>query len=118
MKGRRVLRILVVEDEPLIAMEIEAVLETEGHAIAATVPTVAAALAYLKTERPDAALLDANLRGEPSVPIADELTRQHVPFLVLTGHSPEALPERLRPFFVGKPFQNRVLMQALGRILP
>src|ERR1700759_2232288 len=62
--------VLVVEDEFLIAMELEGLLEDEGYKVLGPASTVAAALAILADHRPDACILDFNLRGEQATPVA------------------------------------------------
>ena len=81
----RGLRILVVEDEALIAMAYEDLLADLGWFLVGPAPSVAQALAILATDRPSAALLDVNLDGEISAPVAARLHRSGIPFLVVTG---------------------------------
>lgn len=117
MSQKPPLRVLIVEDELLIAMEIEALVVESGHEVAGPLATVNAALAFLETERVDAALLDVSLRGEPIYPVAEALTRTGTPFLVLTGHAREALPEEWRSHYFAKPFHGRALRQAVETLL-
>ena len=89
------LRILVVEDEPLIAMVIEDYLESLGHDVAGTADSVETALAMVADGRFDVAILDVNLRdGEPSWPVADALAAASKPFLLATGGHVEPPPDR------------------------
>lgn len=81
------LRILVVEDEALILMEIEDMLRELGCEIVGPVSTVAAALAAIGENELDGALLDMNLRGEHSLPAAEKLLARGVPFLLVTGYA-------------------------------
>lgn len=110
-------RVLVVEDEALIAMEIEAVLQEAGYRVAGPVGSIGAALALIDDGLPDAALLDVNVCGVPVFPVSDALAKAGVPFLVMTGHSRDALPPALQPHFLGKPFQGRTLREALAALL-
>ena len=92
MADRPQLNILVVEDEFLIATEIATILEDAGHAVVGPAGSVAAALAALaEPGKPDFAVIDANLRGESSSPIAAELRRLSIPFCVCTGYRPSDL---------------------------
>lgn len=84
LEGRR---ILVVEDEMLIALELKTVLERLGCVVLGPVPTVTRATAALGQDRPDAALLDLNLRGEPATPVAAALRAAKVPFVIVSGYS-------------------------------
>lgn len=80
-------KILVVEDEMLVLMNIEMALEdlgcTEIHAAA----SVAEALALLQDRSFDAAIIDVNLGGEKSYPVAERLTQLRIPFAFSTGYS-------------------------------
>jgi len=79
-------RILVVEDEFLIAMEMEAMLIDGGFRVIGPVATVAAALAIIEKERPDAAVLDVSLRGERVTPVAKVLQAMRVPFALASAY--------------------------------
>lgn len=78
-------RILVVEDEWLVARELEAFLRDEGHAMVGAASNVEVALRLIAAEPPDAALLDVNLRGRLVTPVAVELAARGVPFLLVTA---------------------------------
>src|SRR3954465_15158087 len=77
--------ILVVEDEPLIAMMLEDFLESLGHSVTATCESVADALAEADKGGFDLAILDVNLKGESVWPVATRLREQNVPFVIATG---------------------------------
>ena len=99
-------RILVVEDEPLIAMMLEDFLDMLGHRVAGTADSVDGALAVIGQGGVDAAILDVNLRGgEKSGPIADALAGDDIPFVLATGGSSDTIPDhhRDRPT-LAKPF--------------
>lgn len=88
------LRILVVEDEYLLAADVARLLEQDGAEVVGPFPTVGQALSHLaKEDMPDFALLDVNLRGELVFPVAELLLSQEVPFLFVTGYDSGALPE-------------------------
>ncbi|WP_426611722.1 HWE histidine kinase domain-containing protein [Bradyrhizobium sp. McL0616] len=78
--------ILLVEDQALIAMDIEEALLKLGATKVHSVPNVSAALAILAEGVPDLAVLDLNLDGETSSPLADDLKQRGVPFLFATGY--------------------------------
>ncbi|HEX4693539.1 response regulator [Sphingomonas sp.] len=79
-------RVLIVEDEPLIAMMLEDFLEMLGKQLAGTCDTVQSALATIADERPDAAILDINLSGgEKSWAVADALAAAGIPFVLSSG---------------------------------
>lgn len=87
--------ILVVEDEPLIAMMLEDFLDALGYRLAASCDGVTSALDEVRLGGFDAALLDVNLRdGETSWPVADALSACGRPFVIATGGTNDAVPER------------------------
>jgi CheY-like chemotaxis protein len=87
------LRILIVEDEFLLAMELEMLLQQGGCVVLGPVSSVGQALAMLDGEPPDVALLDVNLKGERATPIAAALQARGVPFVLITGYSRPQLSE-------------------------
>lgn len=84
--SRAGLRILVVEDEYLVAEHIAFMLEDMGYEVVGPVPTIEEAIALIASEALDCVLLDANLDGKSSAPIAAELAARSVPFVVVTGY--------------------------------
>lgn len=82
--------ILVVEDEFIIAMELAEVLEEGGFRVLGPVSTVMAALKLLDQHRPDAAVLDLNLRNEMVTPVAQVLRRMAVPFAIASAYGAAA----------------------------
>lgn len=107
-------RILIVEDEPLIAMMLEDFLEALGKAHVATCDSVTAALATIDDEHPDAAILDVNLSGgEKSWPVADALAARNIPFVLSTGGVEEASAHADRPRLV-KPYTMENVAKALA----
>jgi two-component SAPR family response regulator len=87
-------RVLIVEDEFLIATELEAILRAFGCVVVGPVPSVDEALSALDAVEIDGALLDANLRGRPVTPVAEELARRSIPFVLVTGYDGD-LPEQI-----------------------
>ncbi len=77
--------ILIVEDEPLIAMMLEDFLESLGHSIAATCDSVDTAMVEVEKGGFDVAILDVNLKGENVWPVAIRLKEQGVPFVIASG---------------------------------
>lgn len=90
-------QILIVEDEPLIAMMLEDFLEVLEKGVAGTVDTVADALSRITAGGIDGAILDVNLRGgEKSTPVAEALADIGIPFIFATGGGDEGLDPRFR----------------------
>ena len=112
-----VLRILVVEDEALVAMLVEDALEDAGFGVIGPVRSVAQALETLESESPDAAVLDLNLAGENSVAVADALVARRIPFVVATGYGAAGLPPGHRGVPVlPKPYDPADLTALLARL--
>ncbi len=87
--------VLIVEDEPLIAMMLEDFLESIGHAIAGTVDSVSEALARIDEGGFDIVILDLHLKGgEEAWVVADRLTDANIPFVLATGGHIEPPPAR------------------------
>ena len=98
-------RVLVVEDQMLVALEIASLLEDMGCEPVGPVGHIQTALLAVTKEPLDAALLDVDLAGESVEPIADFLRRRGIPFALVTAYARERLPERLRDCpYVAKPF--------------
>src|SRR3954468_4979224 len=89
-------RILLVEDQMLVAMHLEDLLADLGCAVLGPTGTVADALTIVRREPLNGAVLDINLRGERSFPIARELRVRPVPFFFVTGYGSSILPPDLR----------------------
>jgi CheY-like chemotaxis protein len=115
MAGERKRRILVVEDEALIAMDLERIVRCAGCEVLGPVGRAEEALRLAAEGRPDAAILDIKLSDGDSFAVADALARRRVPFVFVTGSAPAALPERfrVRPL-IRKPYNAAKLAAMLG----
>lgn len=89
-------RILVVEDEYFIAADLVRVLEAEGVECVGPVGSIDHARELLARENVEAAVLDLNLHGEMAFPLVRELRDSGTPCVIMTGYSPETLPEWVR----------------------
>ena len=113
-------RVLVVEDEPLVAMLLEDMLSDLGCTVVAVVGTVAEAVGQANGAALDAAILDVNLGTQSSGPVAEALSARGTPFVFATGYGESGVPEafRGRPA-LQKPYGMqdvaRLLAQAVGR---
>ncbi len=111
-------RILVVEDERLIALDIRDILEEWGCRVLGPVATAAAALDLIAHDPPDCALLDVQLVGGTSEPVAAALSAEGRPFLILTAYRRSHLTGALLEGpILSKPVDERKLWQAI-RSLP
>jgi CheY-like chemotaxis protein len=103
------MRVLIVEDEALVAMLLEDMLADAGHALAFTAGALAEALGYIggHADDFDFAIIDVNLGGQASFPIAEALAAAGKPFAFSTGYGPGSLPPawRDRPV-LSKPFSG------------
>jgi DNA-binding response OmpR family regulator len=112
-------RILIVEDDPLIGFDLAVELEDAGFAVVGVAPTVTKALTLFAQHGCDIAILDVNLGRETSAPIATMLAAAQVPFIAVTGYSVEQCPkEFLSVPLLSKPFQTMRLIAELKRRLP
>lgn len=108
-------KVLIVEDEGLISAQIEAVLDEAGCAVMGPAADVQEALALATGPPPDVAILDVNLAGERSDPVADALAARGIPFLFCTGYASGGAPERHRDAPVlNKPLDPAELIRAIG----
>jgi DNA-binding response OmpR family regulator len=111
-------RILVVEDEPLIAMMLEDFLDMLGHEVAGAADCVDKALSAIDAGGLDVAILDVNLRdGETCWPVADRLVERDIPFVLATGGSGNSIVERYRDRpTLDKPFTMDGVKRVLGSL--
>lgn len=110
---------MVVEDEFLIAMELDALLQDAGFQVMGPVTSVASALDRIKTERPDAAVLDVSLRGEQVAPVAEVLHAMRVPYVLTSAFDTAdfaSVPVLASARNLGKPTPPGVLVAALHDI--
>jgi CheY-like chemotaxis protein len=111
-------RILVVEDEMLVAALLEDRLAALGCRVIGPATAVADALELLKTEEVDAAVLDVNIGGEKVFPVADALAARNIPFLFATAYGAGGVVEpHNRRDVLDKPYQARALEHALRSAL-
>lgn len=113
-------RILVVEDEYLVATALAEELADLGVDVVGPAPSVSRALALIhRTPDLDLALLDVNLGGEAVYPVADALSDRGVPIVLVTGYDRDAMPERYQDATtLQKPIGSRAVLEALRQRLP
>ncbi|MDX3910833.1 MAG: response regulator [Sphingobium sp.] len=110
--------ILVVEDEAMIGIMLEDFLETLGYGVHGVAATVSEACALVDQGGFDAAIVDCNLQGEKSWPVAEALASKGTPFLFATGGSSDDVPTIFedRPT-LAKPFTIGAVERALDKVL-
>ena len=115
----RNVRVLILEDEPMIALSIEDILVDAGFAIAGVATKLEKALALIEAGACDAAIVDSNLAGVCADPAAVALAARGLPFIVLSGYSQEQMKS---PFvgarFLQKPCRPELLIETLTSVLP
>jgi DNA-binding response OmpR family regulator len=109
---------MIVEDQALIAMSIEAYLEQLGFEVAGPFPTGAKALKWLESDPPELAILDIMLRDGPCVRLARELKQRCIPFVIYSGlRACSDCPPELRGVpWLEKPASRESLAQLLDEI--
>ncbi len=107
-------RVIIIEDEPLVSMDVESCLTSAGCEIVGTAGNLAAATTLSASAECDAALLDVNLGGHCVDELAATLTRRNIPFAFVTGYGRETLPQGFRDaVMVRKPFSADELVAAV-----
>ncbi len=116
--GLQGLRILVVEDEFLVASLIQDILETAGCVVSGPIPRLAQAVEAARAEPCDAAVLDVNLGGDQVFPVAEVLSQRRIPFVFVTGYATNSLPgeHHGRPT-IRKPFRNQELLNTVSELV-
>ena len=105
------MRILIVDDEPLIAADIEMTLLDAGYKVAANAQHLSTALEALENHPADFAILDANLGGKSAEPVAQDLKRRGIPYVILTGYTREQIgPWAQDCVVLGKPVTSQMLL--------
>lgn len=105
-------RLLIVEDDAVIAADLAALLRDLGYGVCATCATAESALQAIPVHRPDLLLLDINLgQGKDGIQVAERVNAQErLPFIFITGHTDQATLERVKPTrpagFIIKPFDE------------
>lgn len=115
----RARRILIVEDEPMLAFVLEELLLSAGYAVIGVATRLEAALTIIADVTCDAAILDMNLAGVSAAPAASALVSRGIPFLILSGYSisqqDKAFPGAV---YLQKPCRPENLLKALSSIRP
>ena len=110
-------RILVVEDTFLIALMVSEALDGAGALVVGPVQTLREGLALAQAEPLDAAVLDINLRGEFSDPIAAALQQRGIPFVVATGYGEQHALTTVGAPVLRKPYTGEQLLEVVSGLL-
>lgn len=111
-------RILIVDDEPLLLMDLEDTLVNSGCVVVGPASTLPQAKVLIDRGEFDAALLDVNLGGQRVDELAAALTQKNTPFAFVTGYGREGLPQSFRHApLIGKPFSRQQLLKVVGQLV-
>jgi DNA-binding response OmpR family regulator len=114
----RARRVLIVEDEMLLAMNLEDMLVELGHNVIAVATRITQALTLAAESEIDLAVLDLNLAGSLSFPVAEVLRRRGIPFMFATGYGSQGLIENYRNECVlVKPYGLRELQDGINKVV-
>jgi len=109
------LKLLVVEDEALVAMLVEDALVLHGHRVIGIADTLGSALELADADRPDMALCDVKLAlGDNGIAVAEALAARGIPSIFLSGNCPDASTHPLIIGCIAKPFHNAALGDAVN----
>lgn len=115
--GPKAIRVLIVEDEVLLSLELEDLLTDLGHEVVGQATRMDKGLVLAREIAIDLAILDVNVAGSPSFPIADILRQRGIPFLFATGYGAEGLLDGYRhEATLGKPYDPAALARAVARV--
>ncbi len=120
MSNGRQIRILIIEDEPMIALGLEELLIASGFKIAGVAAKLPKALAMIELGALDAAIVDANLGGVSASPAATALDAKRLPYVLVSGYSAKQQAEAFpgAAMFLQKPFVPERLIKVLSGIVP
>lgn len=107
------MRVLILEDDPFIAFDLQSVVEGDGHEVVGVFASVAEAAGHLGDDF-DYALLDIDVLDGKSFAIAAELKKKGVPFAFVSASKPSDVPGHLRSAsFIPKPFEEKTVLSSI-----
>jgi CheY-like chemotaxis protein len=113
MDGVTGVRILILEDDPFIALDLQAIVEGQGHEVVGVFDTLAEARDHLG-DGFDFALLDIDVSDGKSFSLAAALLERRIPFVFVSASRPSELPHHLRGVsFIPKPFEEAAILRSL-----
>ncbi len=111
--------ILIVEDDPFIAMDLQDTFEEAGFRVLGPVAAVKMGLKIVREDKPDVAMLDYNLGRETSLPIARELEADEIPYVFLSGQVETVVTETMKKphTVISKPFNASHLIATMNGLM-
>lgn len=111
-------RVLVVEDEYFLAQDMAQALEASGAQVIGPLPGLEEALAQVKRDHFELAVLDIALQGGKAYPVADALRQAGIPFIFATGYGEAAIPSRYNEVpRIEKPYEGLAITRALEALI-
>jgi CheY-like chemotaxis protein len=110
-----IVRILILEDDPFIAMDLQSIVEGQGHEVVGVFDTLAEACEHLG-DGFEFALLDIDVADGKSFDLAGALMARRIPFAFVSASRPSELPAHLRDVaFIPKPFEEAAILRSIAR---
>jgi DNA-binding response OmpR family regulator len=110
---------MIVEDQTLIGLSLEAYLEEAGYGMCEVFPSTAEARAWLATHTPTVAVLDYSLKDGPCTTLTSVLAERNIPFIIYSGRKRSVASRELQNVpWINKPCDREVLLAALTRVAP
>lgn len=112
-------KILIVEDDPFIAMDLQDTFEDAGYVVLGPVAAVAPGMSLLEHVEPDVAMLDYNLGKETSIPLARSLDIKKIPYVFLSGQVDRVVTEDFTSYrkVIPKPFDPQKLVSHISSLV-
>ena len=112
------MKVLILEDDPFIALDLKAILEGEGHEVVGMFDTLAEAQEHLEDSF-DYALLDIDVVDGKTFGLAAELLDRRIPFAFVSASRPAEVPASLRQAsFIPKPFEEGAILESIAQAAP
>jgi len=112
------MRVLILEDDPFIALDLQAIVEGDGHEVVGSFESIADAFVHLG-DGFDCALLDIDVADGKSFGIAAELMERQIPFAFVSASRPSDVPQHLKgATFIPKPFEENAILRTIEKCDP
>lgn len=109
--------VLVVEDQVIVALELQDALEAAGYTVVGPTGRLDEALRLGRSRQIDAAVLDYDLHGEKVVPLARMLKERGIPFVVVTGYAADSLDQMQGTLHMQKPVRGETIVRVVDSLI-